>query len=281
MTKNIIVSDNNNQTLGKTYIKRANQLVKKGRAKWINELHIQLEACPPNNQEDMNMNLEDNIFINEKSNTSYEGSIDNLDKCIGILQKMSDETTGLSGILNGTLDKLPEDQRSNALKDILAIIEQAEVTKRQIVAAIDTLFKVTQQQDDSIVGRYENGRVHRKILEYYRTNGGESIFGEPADNGGSEYVHKWGDVIVQDFDGGIYDFCNIMTGKAGTFLLKGVFRDKYLSDRGENYLKAPTSEEYETERGLRQDFEGGYMLYEPDTDDIMIYTKMQNTRRMY
>lgn len=275
MTKNITVSNINNQTLGLTYNRRAKQLVKKGRAKWIDEKSIQLEACPPYNKEDYNMSEDTNMVYNE-INTDEARQVNNLDECVKILQKMSNETTNLTVALDA-LNCLPEDQRTGALKDIYAIVEQTETTKRQIVTAIDSFFKITREQDDSIVGRYENGRIYHRILEYYQAGGGASVIGDPADNGGSEYVHKWGEVTVQDFDGGIYGYCNIMSSAKGVFIIKGVFREKYHDDNCINYLKAPTSEEYETERGVRQDFQGGYMLYDPETDDIMVYTKVHGS----
>ena len=52
--KNIIVVDENGTVFEKTWLKRANGLVKKGRARWLDENTICL-ACPPEQTEDNNM----------------------------------------------------------------------------------------------------------------------------------------------------------------------------------------------------------------------------------
>ena len=52
--KNIIVVDENGTVFESTWLKRANGLVKKGRARWLDEQTICL-ACPPELMEDNNM----------------------------------------------------------------------------------------------------------------------------------------------------------------------------------------------------------------------------------
>lgn len=52
--KNIIVVDDNGTVLESTWLKRANGLVKKGRARWLDEKTICL-ACPPEQMEDNRM----------------------------------------------------------------------------------------------------------------------------------------------------------------------------------------------------------------------------------
>ena len=52
--KNIIVVDENGTVFESTWLKRANGLVKKGRARWLDEKTICL-ACPPERTEDSNM----------------------------------------------------------------------------------------------------------------------------------------------------------------------------------------------------------------------------------
>ena len=52
--KNIIVVDENGTVFESTWLKRANGLVKKGRARWLDEQTICL-ACPPENEEDIIM----------------------------------------------------------------------------------------------------------------------------------------------------------------------------------------------------------------------------------
>ena len=65
--KNIIVVDNNGTVLESTWLKRANGLVKKGRARWLNEKTICL-ACPPEQVEDNKMeNSKQTEVITERS----------------------------------------------------------------------------------------------------------------------------------------------------------------------------------------------------------------------
>ena len=52
--KNIIVVDENGTVFESTWLKRANGLVKKGRARWLDDNTICL-ACPPEQMEDNNM----------------------------------------------------------------------------------------------------------------------------------------------------------------------------------------------------------------------------------
>ena len=52
--KNIIVVDDNGTVFESTWLKRANGLVKKGRARWLDERTICL-ACPPEQMEDNRM----------------------------------------------------------------------------------------------------------------------------------------------------------------------------------------------------------------------------------
>ena len=52
--KNIIVVDENGTVFESTWLKRANGLVKKGRARWLDEKTICL-ACPPEQMEDNRM----------------------------------------------------------------------------------------------------------------------------------------------------------------------------------------------------------------------------------
>lgn len=54
MNKNITVLDMQNHVRGRTYIRRARGLVKKGRARFVDE-HTIVLACPPEQSEDIGM----------------------------------------------------------------------------------------------------------------------------------------------------------------------------------------------------------------------------------
>ena len=68
MTKNITVVDEFGNNYGETYLKRAKQLVKKGRAHFIDETKISL-VCPPENSEEKEMSQDKKVtqaYIIEK-----------------------------------------------------------------------------------------------------------------------------------------------------------------------------------------------------------------------
>lgn len=78
MTKNITVTDENNNILESTYPKRAKGLVKKGRAEWVNDSVIRL--CAQSKEEDNNM-----------ADTIYEILDNQLSKMQEQLKDTSDE----------------------------------------------------------------------------------------------------------------------------------------------------------------------------------------------
>jgi hypothetical protein len=64
--KNIIVVDENGTVFESTWLKRANGLVKKGRARWLDEQTICL-ACPPEPMEDNEMeNMKQTVTVAER-----------------------------------------------------------------------------------------------------------------------------------------------------------------------------------------------------------------------
>ena len=72
--KNIIVVDENGTVYESTWLKRANGLVKKGRARWLDEKTICL-ACPPEQMEDIRMeNSKQKEVITERS-TETENAV--------------------------------------------------------------------------------------------------------------------------------------------------------------------------------------------------------------
>ncbi len=109
-------------------------------------------------------------------------------------------------------------------------------------------------------GQREDGKFVDSIRKFYNNNGGEAKWGNPFDNGGGAYAHKWDFGFVQDFDGG-------SIGKAAIFdtghsVAQG-FREVYL--QGDNHMKLrfPKTEEYAYKNGTRQDFQKGYMTWDP------------------
>jgi len=93
--------------------------------------------------------------------------------------------------------------------------------------------------------------------------------GRPANPGATFNVHHVGTCVVQDFQ---QDLDKPHFGSSGAsllfldsswlrvFLVKGEFLDTYMSIWGFDRLESPTSGEYQTANGLRQDFEKGHLL---------------------
>lgn len=109
-------------------------------------------------------------------------------------------------------------------------------------------------------GKLANGQTSTAILNYFNNNGGMAVNGSPYDNGGTAYVHSWDYGNVQDFDGGSIGRCGIFD--TGHRVAHG-FWTTYLQGSNHTRLKFPTSEEYAYGSGTRQDFQGGYMTWDP------------------
>ncbi|MAF13319.1 MAG: hypothetical protein CMI53_00290 [Parcubacteria group bacterium] len=107
-------------------------------------------------------------------------------------------------------------------------------------------------QTSLITGYWEDGTFHQEITEV--ANQFSSLIGDPFDNGGGFYVHRWYSqdgstyVEIQDFynsETGFYSaiIYNSVLGQA--FLIKDGFRWYYMSDvDGPKELNAPISNEY-------------------------------------
>jgi len=109
-------------------------------------------------------------------------------------------------------------------------------------------------------GKRSNGVTVTAILNYFNNNGGMAVNGSPYDNGGTPWAHSWDYGYVQDFDGGSIGRCAIFD--TGHRVAMG-FWQTYLVGSNHTHLKFPTSEEYSYGSGTRQDFQGGYMTWDP------------------
>ena len=72
--KNIIVVDDNGTVFESTWLKRANGLVKKGRARWLDEKTICL-ACPPEQMEDNRMETSKQTEVITARSTETENAV--------------------------------------------------------------------------------------------------------------------------------------------------------------------------------------------------------------
>lgn len=119
----------------------------------------------------------------------------------------------------------------------------------------------------SPVGTTANGAVVSAILNYYTTYGGALANGMPYDNGGGIFAHYWDFGSVQDFKGGSIGRCAIFdTGHR----VQAGFWTTYLSGTNHAMLKFPIDDEYGYKIGTRQDFQGGYMTWDP-INNVRVY----------
>jgi hypothetical protein len=107
-------------------------------------------------------------------------------------------------------------------------------------------------------GKRSNGATVTAILNYFNNTGGAATWGSPYDNGGTAWAHWWDYGYVQDFDGGSIGRGAIFD--TGRSVIRG-FWSVYLNYH--TYLRFPVTDEYAWGAGTRQDFQGGYMTWDP------------------
>jgi hypothetical protein len=115
-------------------------------------------------------------------------------------------------------------------------------------------------------GKKSDGTTVTAILNYFNNNGGMATHGSPYDNGGTAWAHFWDYGYVQDFDGGSIGRCAIFD--TGHRVAMG-FWTTYLAGNHAR-LKFPISDEYGFGSGTRQDFQGGYMTWDP-TNGVVVH----------
>lgn len=116
-----------------------------------------------------------------------------------------------------------------------------------------------------------NGGQNSYVLNYYNNWGKQAVFGNPYDNGGSAYVHKWTGGShwgnVQDFTGGTKIYTTIcQSGLSGnpTYEINDVhgFRSYYLANGGMAFFGCPIDNENPDGNGLdTQHFETHYLTW--------------------
>ncbi len=94
---------------------------------------------------------------------------------------------------------------------------------------------------------------------------GQAVLGNPYDNGSSPWVHAWGKGYAQDFDGGSNGKLMVMSSADGTYEVNDVhgLLDFYLSYDGLHLYGYPVNDEYDFDDGSRQDFQNGYLTWDP------------------
>ena len=129
--KNVIVVDETGKAYESTWLKRANGLVKKGRARWLDERTICL-ACPPIQTEDTSME-------EKKEQASPESGL-TLEKLLERMDALRSEMQDLAQTIH-IVDGLPESPdasaRSKAISEMFAVREQ---TLRQQLSFLERVY---------------------------------------------------------------------------------------------------------------------------------------------
>lgn len=100
-------------------------------------------------------------------------------------------------------------------------------------------------------GKRSDGTVNTIMQNYFNNNGGQAVYGNPYDNGGSAWVHQWSGnnhwANVQDYDGGSLGKCCLFeNGKGWSVEMNNNhgFWDYYLGHGGIGYFDAPMENEH-------------------------------------
>ncbi|MER1994710.1 MAG: hypothetical protein ABS897_11785, partial [Eubacteriales bacterium] len=143
--KNIIVVDENGTVFESTWLKRANGLVKKGRARWLDEQTICL-ACPPEKMEDNNMeNSRQTETItgngteaaNAKTGAlTVEGLLDRMDAIRQEMLSMKD----LAGTMEAIANQGGEDDAGNIAKATSEAFIARETTCQQQLRFLERIY---------------------------------------------------------------------------------------------------------------------------------------------
>lgn len=109
-----------------------------------------------------------------------------------------------------------------------------------------------------------------QFIDAHQRNGGRAAVGipyrEPSAPWYGDKVHNWSDGKVQNFTGGSYGENALLESprRAGfAYNVRNALWQYYKSVNGPySFLRFPTSEQYAHNGGVRQDFEGGYLLWD-------------------
>jgi hypothetical protein len=107
-----------------------------------------------------------------------------------------------------------------------------------------------------------NGGVNSNILNYFNGRG-QSILGNPFNNGGSAWVHTWGGANVQDYNGGSDGHNTVFDSSWGTFHVDDVHGlwMYYQQNGGVGAFGIPKNEEHPGGGGYQQDFANGTLTW--------------------
>jgi hypothetical protein len=115
-------------------------------------------------------------------------------------------------------------------------------------------------QAGSAIGLRRDAAYDQPVAECHARNGGPSAAGKPFDNGGTLFVHSWGNGVVQDFRGGPLgdNICMRKSGTATAFMVRGDIRKVYFQNGGgQGWLGYPIEDEHGEQR-----FEHGRIVWD-------------------
>ena len=125
MIKNICVIDNKENLIESTYFKRAKQLVKKGRAKWLNEGTIKLIVS-------------NTYYEGVKTMSSENTDILNIDSVQAFIEKLVNENTVAEKAIEEISKVSNEDLKA---AKILEVVESHDKAKTEIAIAFANQLK--------------------------------------------------------------------------------------------------------------------------------------------
>ncbi len=129
--KNVIVVDASGKTYESTWLKRANGLVKKGRARWLDERTICL-ACPPELTEDTTME-ENKVQESLENGWSLEKLLERMD----VIRKDMQDLTQTIHIVEG----LPESPDSMVKAETIgSMFKERETTLQQQLRFLERIY---------------------------------------------------------------------------------------------------------------------------------------------
>lgn len=139
MQKDVLVVDENNVIYGGTYPKRAKGLVKKGRARFIDE-HTICMTRPPEQTEDRMMSNLTNRSDNTELTMSYvleqiENIAQNTSQLDQAISELMDMTTGV--VSNATIPDIAGQAKANAL---VTAIQCRETTNQRLLALYEKMY---------------------------------------------------------------------------------------------------------------------------------------------
>lgn len=155
--KNIIVTDEQGNVIGTTYLRRAKGLIKKGRAHFVCADKICL-VCPPIQLEETEMSDNTNI-VTENAVTGQVGEESKnitAEYLLCLIEKIADDTEYLKNALAAMKDSLPYISESEAgapaAQGIAKMVASREETNQQILKLYEKMYDdVVGKRPDSVI----------------------------------------------------------------------------------------------------------------------------------